>query len=104
VVALVTQLSFIEILFEANAVCVLPPSIKESLKNVSEAVDSRQKSERKQSFYVINEHFEPIFNAEMTTQVVFQRFPGKIFRLFMFPSIWVPRINPEIIFNLINPS
>ena len=49
---------------------------KEPLKNVDEAVSSRQKLARKRSLYdVINEHFEPIFNAEMATQVVFQRFP-----------------------------
>jgi len=49
-------------------------SVKEPLKNVDEAVSSRQKSVRKRSLYVINEHFKPIFNVEMATQVVFQRF------------------------------
>ncbi len=33
-----------------------------------------QKSAKKRSSYAINKHFEPIFNAEITTQVVFQRF------------------------------
>ncbi|HBF25429.1 MAG TPA: hypothetical protein DDW43_08075 [Nitrosomonas sp.] len=49
-------------------------SVKEPLKNVDEAVSSRQKSVRKRSLYVINEHFKPIFNVEMATQVVSQRF------------------------------
>jgi len=48
--------------------------VKESLKNVGEVVSSRQKSAERRSLYVINEHFEPIFNAKMTTQVVVQRF------------------------------
>ena len=48
---------------------------KEPLKNVDEVVSSRQKSAKKRSLYVINEHFKPTFNAEMATQVVFQRFP-----------------------------
>jgi len=49
-------------------------SVKEPLKNVDEAVSSRQKSVKKRSLYVINEHFKPIFNVEMATQVVSQRF------------------------------
>ncbi|MBE7527847.1 MAG: hypothetical protein HS120_10255 [Burkholderiales bacterium] len=48
--------------------------VKESLKNASEVVSSRQKSAERRSLYIINEHFEPIFNAKMTTQVVVQRF------------------------------
>ena len=51
-------------------------SPEESLQNVSEAVSSRQKLERKQNLYGINEYFEPIFNAEMATQIVLQRFPN----------------------------
>ncbi len=47
---------------------------RKPLKDVDEAVSSRQKSAKKRSLYVINEHFKPIFNAEMATQVVFQRF------------------------------
>jgi len=47
---------------------------KEPLKNVGEAVSSRQKSAKKRSLCVINEHFKPIFNAEMAMQIVFQRF------------------------------
>ncbi|WP_292981046.1 hypothetical protein [Nitrosomonas sp.] len=48
--------------------------VKEPLKNAGEVVSSRQKSAERRSLYVINEHFEPIFNGEMTTQVVVQRF------------------------------
>ncbi len=47
---------------------------RKPLKDVDEAVSSRQKSAKKRSLYVINEHFKPVFNAEMATQVVFQRF------------------------------
>ncbi len=54
------------------------PAAKEPLKNVSEVVRSRQKSAKKRSLYVINEHFELIFNTKMTTQVVFQRFTNWI--------------------------
>ena len=41
---------------------------------MDEVVSSRQKSAKKRSLYVINEHFKPIFNAEMATQAVSQRF------------------------------
>ncbi|MBV6389642.1 MAG: hypothetical protein JNIBNLAF_01289 [Nitrosomonas europaea] len=47
---------------------------RKPLKDVDEAVSSRQKYAKKRSLYVINEHFKPVFNAEMATQVVFQRF------------------------------
>ncbi|MGX5726500.1 hypothetical protein ACWKWZ_15820 [Metapseudomonas otitidis] len=40
-------------------------------KNVGEAVSARQKQAKKRSLRVVNEHFEPVFNAAMTTQVVF---------------------------------
>jgi len=53
---------------------IIGKTLQEPLKNVDEAVSSRQKSAKKRSLYVINEHFEPIFNAKMATQVVFQRF------------------------------
>ncbi len=54
--------------------------IRKSLKNVSKAVGSRQKPAKKSEFIRVNKYFKPIFNAEMTTQVVFQRFLSK-FRL-----------------------
>jgi len=34
----------------------------------------RQKSAKKRSLWVINEHFERIFNAVIATQVIHQRF------------------------------
>ncbi|OZB29347.1 MAG: hypothetical protein B7X51_11615 [Pseudomonas sp. 34-62-33] len=42
-------------------------------KNVGEAGIARQKQAKKRSLRVVNEHFEPVFNAAMATQVVFQR-------------------------------
>lgn len=42
------------------------------MKNVFEAADARQKQAKKRSLCIINEHFEPVFNAAMATQVVFQ--------------------------------
>ena len=50
---------------------------EEPLQNVSEAVSSRQKSAKERNLYVINEHFEPIFSAEMATQIVLQGFPNR---------------------------
>lgn len=47
----------------------------EALNNVGEAVRARQKSAKKRSLLVVNEHFEPIFNAALATQVIIQRFP-----------------------------
>ncbi len=41
-------------------------------KNVGEAVSARQKPAKKRSLRRVNEHFEPVFNAAMTTQVVFR--------------------------------
>lgn len=41
-------------------------------KNVGEAVSGRQKQAKKRSLRVVNEHFEPVFNTAMTTQVVFR--------------------------------
>src|SRR3990167_742288 len=49
------------------------------LKNVGEAGKTRQKQARKHSLRAVNEHSEPVFNAVLPTQVVFQR-PAK--RLF----------------------
>lgn len=50
---------------------------KESLKNVSGAISSRQKSAKKRGLYGINEYSETIFNAEeMATQITLQRFLG----------------------------
>jgi len=42
-------------------------------KNVFEAANVRQKQAKKHSLYVINEHFESVFNAVSATQIVFQR-------------------------------
>jgi hypothetical protein len=41
-------------------------------KNVGEAVSARRKQAKKRSLRAVNEHFEPVFNAAMTTQVVFR--------------------------------
>jgi len=55
---------------------------RESLNNVIEAVDTRQKYLRKRShstpvvLHAVNEHYENIFNKVATTQIVIQRFPG----------------------------
>ena len=43
------------------------------LRNVFEAVDTRQKQPKKRSLCIINEHFEPVFNTVAATQIVFQR-------------------------------
>jgi hypothetical protein len=43
------------------------------LKNVGEAASARQKQAKKRSLRAVNEHFEPVFNAAMATQVVFQQ-------------------------------
>jgi|CXWL01.1.fsa_nt_gi hypothetical protein len=43
------------------------------LKNVFEAADARQKQAKKRSLYMINEHFEPVFNTAAAMQIVFQR-------------------------------
>jgi hypothetical protein len=48
------------------------------LKNVGEAASARQKQAKKRSLQVVNEHltglaFQPVFNAAMATQVVFQQ-------------------------------
>ena len=48
--------------------------VKEALNNVSEAVRARQKSAKKRSLLIVNEHFEPFFNNALTTQVIIQRF------------------------------
>jgi len=45
---------------------------RRSLKNVSEAASARRKEAKKRSLQVVNEHFEPVFNAAMATQVVLQ--------------------------------
>ena len=49
----------------------IPPN--RSLKNVGEAASARQKQAKKRSLRAVNEHFEPVFNAAMATQVVFQQ-------------------------------
>ena len=46
------------------------------MKNVGEAANARQarqKLAKKRKPYVIHEHFEPIFNAAIATQLVFQQ-------------------------------
>jgi len=43
------------------------------LKNVFEEAEARQKQVGKCSLCLINEHFEPVFNAAAATQIVFQR-------------------------------
>jgi hypothetical protein len=43
------------------------------LKNVGEAASARQKQAKKRGLRAVNEHFEPVFNAAMATQVVFQQ-------------------------------
>ena len=43
------------------------------MKNVFEAADARQKLAKKRSLHVVNEHFEPVFNAATATQIVFQQ-------------------------------
>src|SRR5690606_7644690 len=49
-------------------------------KNVGEAASARRKQAKKRSLRVVNEHFEPVFNAAMATQVVFRGAlqPGKM--------------------------
>jgi hypothetical protein len=47
---------------------------KEALNNVSEAVRARQKSTKKRSLQVVNEHFELIFNNVLAAQVIIQCF------------------------------
>jgi hypothetical protein len=46
---------------------------EQAVENVGEAVSARQKQAKKRSLRVVNEHFEPVFNAAMATQVVFQQ-------------------------------
>ena len=43
------------------------------LKNVFEAASARQKLAKKRSLCAINEYFEPIINAAIATQIVFQQ-------------------------------
>jgi hypothetical protein len=63
------------------------------LKNVGEAASARQKQAKKRSLRAVNEHFEPVFNAAMATQVVFQQpAGGMIDEIFLmnefFGSVW----------------
>jgi len=48
--------------------------IREALNNVGEADRARQKTAKKRSLHVVNEHFESFFNTALTTQVIIQRF------------------------------
>ncbi|MDP9939829.1 hypothetical protein [Ectopseudomonas alcaliphila] len=45
-------------------------ALKGTSKNVGEAASARQKQAKKRSLRAVNEHFEPVFNAAMATQVV----------------------------------
>ncbi|WP_277373499.1 NERD domain-containing protein [Pseudomonas sp. AA-38] len=47
-------------------------TLKGASKNVGEAASARQKQAKKRSLRVVNEHFEPVFNAATATQVVFR--------------------------------
>ncbi|MBN7119848.1 MULTISPECIES: hypothetical protein [Pseudomonadaceae] len=47
-------------------------ALKGASKNVGEAASARQKQAKKRSLRAVNEHFEPVFNAAMATQVVFR--------------------------------
>lgn len=48
--------------------------LKEALSNAGEGVRARPKSAKKRSLQVVNEHFEPVFNAPLATQVIIQCF------------------------------
>ena len=48
-------------------------SFSRPLKNVGEAAETRQERPKKRSLRAVNEHFEAVFNAVSTTQVVFQQ-------------------------------
>ena len=50
-----------------------PEAQNRPLKSVGEAGNTRQKQARKRSLRAVNEHSEPVFNAVLPTQVVFQR-------------------------------
>ena len=50
-----------------DLIVILLNNFKEALNNVSEAVRARQKSAKKRSLQVVNEHFELIFNNVLTT-------------------------------------
>ena len=45
---------------------------REPLKNVGEAASARQKQAKKRSLHAVNEHFEPVFNEALATQVIFR--------------------------------
>ncbi|MDH1558668.1 hypothetical protein OF113_08645 [Ectopseudomonas chengduensis] len=47
-------------------------ALKGASKNVGEAASARQKQAKKRSLRAVNEHFEPVFNAAMATQIVFR--------------------------------
>ncbi|MCK5532431.1 hypothetical protein [Halopseudomonas sp.] len=46
------------------------------MRNVFEAAHARQKQAKKRSLCLINEHFEPVFNAAGATQAVSHSLPG----------------------------
>ncbi|MEQ6327139.1 hypothetical protein VLF92_02215 [Pseudomonas chengduensis] len=47
-------------------------ALKGASKNVGKAASARQKQAKKRSLRAVNEHFEPVFNAAMATQIVFR--------------------------------
>ncbi|TBU72875.1 hypothetical protein DNK10_19515 [Pseudomonas daroniae] len=70
-----------------------------SLKNVSEAASARQKQAKKRSVQAVHEHFEPVFNAAMATQVVFQR-PANSLRQLLFGARWPTWVGGALIGTL----
>jgi hypothetical protein len=61
--------------FDRCSLCMVESNIQthgKVLKNVIEAVDAWQKQARKRRLCVINEHFEPVFNAAAASRLVFQ--------------------------------
>ena len=54
------------------------------LKNVMSAGKARQNSAKKRSLWLINEHFEPNFNAVSPSEIVFQQ-PAKAVLTTLFP-------------------
>ncbi len=62
------------------------------LKNVFEAADPSQKRAKKRSLHVVNEHFEPVFNAAAATQIVFQQAVKRLPTLNLDTQTKAPRI------------
>jgi len=51
------------------------PFSKEALKKIASDNQARRNQVKKRNLQVVNEHFEPDFNAEWPSAVVFQSFP-----------------------------